>query len=112
MLHNGPHHQGPPSPRHGQRWIEFDRRDATREEFGEEVESLGKLIAGSPELTFGDVLIALPEEVTVETVFERSPHGNFVLRIHAEWPEYGVPSRPRPGRSPKFGLPTRVVREV
>jgi hypothetical protein len=107
MPHHGPHNPGPHGPHHGHGWIEFDRKDTTREEFGEEVSSLGRLIADSSELTFGDVLIAMPELITVETVFERNPHGNFVLRIHAEWPEYEAPRRSRMGRSPKFGTPER-----
>jgi hypothetical protein len=106
--HHGPHH----GPQHGHGWIEFDRKDTTREEFGEEVESLGKLIAATPDITFGEVLIALPEMITVETVFERNPHGNFVLRIHAEWPEFEATRRPGTGRSPKFGTPQRAIGEA
>ena len=63
------------------------------------------LIAENAEISFGDVVIALPHEVTVETVFERNPHGNFVLRIHAEWPEFEAARAPRPGRSPAPLLP-------
>jgi hypothetical protein len=88
MPHPGPHHHDPHDPQHGYGWIEFDREDSSREEFGEEVKALGGLIAESTEITFGDVLISFPDELTVETVFERNPHGKYDLRIHAEWPEY------------------------
>ena len=112
MPHHAPHHDPHHDPHHGPHgWIEFDRKDSSRADFGRDLQALGDLIAESSDITFGDVLISFPEEVTVETVFERNAHGKYVLRVHAEWPEYQATRNPRSGRSPKFGTPGLAAEE-
>ncbi|BAH56189.1 hypothetical protein [Rhodococcus opacus] len=110
--HHGPHHHGPHHPphgpdHHGHGWLEHDSRVMTREEFGRELEALGKLIAENPEFTFKGVLVSMPEQVTNETVFERNHHGEFVFRVHAAWEEYGANRIPSSDQVPKFGTPQR-----
>lgn len=51
--HHDPHHHGPHHHAHG--WLEHDSRVMTREEFGRELEALGKLIGENPEFTFKGV---------------------------------------------------------
>ncbi|GAB3996392.1 hypothetical protein [Nocardioides marmoraquaticus] len=112
MPHHGPHHHGPHGPHHGHGWIEHDSETMTREEFGRELEELGKLVAENPEFTFKGVLIPMPDEVDKETVFERNHHGEFVFRIHAAWSEFATTRHARWNRGPKFGAPQRAVGEA
>lgn len=106
------HHHGPHGPHHGHGWIEHDNEKMTREEFGRELEALGKLIAENPAFTFKGVLISMPEEVSKETVFERNHHGEFVFRTHAAWSEFATTRYDRADRAPKFGTPERGAQEA
>ncbi len=85
--HPHPHHPHP-HPHHGPRgWVFHDSKFTSRSATGLELQTLGGLLTEHSRIEFGSTEFSIPSQLRQEIVYERTPHGTFVLRVHLEWNE-------------------------